>query len=300
MTKSADDHGKATKDQMTKSTTEVMMSNSKDHAPPANSINTAPGTSSSPASTSITHIPTTISFKQQSTTPATITTPTTNVNPTTKATPLTSAPPATTTLSTGSTNAPVSTTTNSANASSNGQSLLAKDRSSITTDPQQTAKTTAEKRSNLNSTSQQPASTNRNPSSEPTAIPTAPSSFASFAGRQATPSISFNNSKGNNNNNNNPEKPVVIQLICAGVAIQANTIGDLEDYLTQNLAKAKCRTMFFPAGGSSREDILKQVHMDGVNALILLEPGFEHHENVFLQVYDQNDGGKDSLHFDGT
>ncbi|KAI8328815.1 hypothetical protein BC941DRAFT_215856 [Chlamydoabsidia padenii] len=94
------------------------------------------------------------------------------------------------------------------------------------------------------------------------------------------------------------DEKTVIQLICVGTAIQPNAIGHLEDYLTLHLPKLKCRTMVFPAGLASREDVLKQVHMDGVNALLLLENGFEEHGKVFLQVYDQQHGGKDSLHFD--
>lgn len=286
MTKSADDHGKATSDQTTKGMTNAMMPSSNSSTPTAKSTNTTPGipSGSHQTPTSITPIPATLSFKPQ------INALTTDTIPTTNATRPASATTVTATLSSGPTDVP-------ANASAKNHSLVAIDRPSISTDPQQTATTTTEKPSDMNSTGQQPTIINRNPPVEPTAAHIAPSNFTSFANRRAPPTIPFGSI---NDKSNVSEKPVVIQLICAGAAIHVNAIGDLEDYLTQNLGKAKCRTMFFPAGVSSREDILKQVHMDGVNALILLEPGFEHHENVFLQVYDQQDGGKDSLHFDGT
>ncbi|CAO3588205.1 unnamed protein product [Absidia cylindrospora] len=89
----------------------------------------------------------------------------------------------------------------------------------------------------------------------------------------------------------------IIQLISTTSAIQPNLIDGLENYLVERLQKIRCRTVLYSSDTLTRDEILKQVHMDGVQALILLENGYEESGKVFLQVFDRQHSSQESLHF---
>lgn len=58
-------------------------------------------------------------------------------------------------------------------------------------------------------------------------------------------------------------------------------------------------TLFVQYGQISREDIVKQLILQGVKALVVLDQGKESMRKLYLQVFERNTSGANSYRFDG-
>ncbi|KAI8097438.1 uncharacterized protein BX664DRAFT_326366 [Halteromyces radiatus] len=91
-----------------------------------------------------------------------------------------------------------------------------------------------------------------------------------------------------------------IHLIYTGSLSHQYLVFRLEEEIAQQISGVKLRTILLPNSPFTREEILKQVLTTGIKAVVLLGTEFERNDKVFLQVYEEQPGGTNSLHFDGS